>query len=36
MSKSAENNGLDRFVSVMSSQFRGTVYISKDQQQRKN
>ena len=40
MSKSAENNGLDRwernyFVSVMSSQFRGTVYISKDQQQRK-
>ena len=38
MSKSAENNGLDRwernyFVSVMSSQFRGTaVYICKDQQ----
>ena len=40
MSKSAENNGLDRwernyFVSVMSSQFRGAVYICKDQQQRK-
>ena len=40
MSKTAENNGLDRwernyFVSVMSSQFRGGVYICKDQQQRK-